>query len=263
MGAAFAIQVMTGKEQNVVKLMNYVFERNSSAQKWIKSVHVFVEQSCRLLKSGKLGKVVERPIMPGYIFLEMNYQVDGYNTSAHLPAELWHLVKSIPGVLKQFTRAGEAIDAEEFQRMLGVDEKQEEEVEVVIPVDEQISEEVELELEEAEQKLSEALHEANTVSTPEARVKAEQAVAVAFGRIQALTRKPFDELEEAKLRESVGANQAIKTLIHKGKKIVRFPQTWFKQLHDQMVKDAAWVEDPIKRATSLLHRLKLMFEQVE
>lgn len=259
MGAAFAIQVMTGREQDVVKMMNYVLERNTTAQKWVKGIHAFVEKTCRLLKSGKLGKVVERPVMPGYIFLEMDYEVDEYNTSAHLPAEVWHLVKSIPGVLKQFTRAGQVIGAEEFGRMLGVE--REEEVEVVVPVEEQVSEEVELELEEAEQQLSEALHEANMVSAPADRAKAEQGVVRALGRIQALTDKHFDESD---LIEYTGADQAIKALIHKGKKIVRFPQIWFKQLHHQMVKEAAWVEDPIERATSLLHRLKkMMLERIQ
>lgn len=160
MGAAFAIQVKTGMEGNVKKLMEWAFERNTNAQKWIKGVHTFSNGTRKLKKDGNLGKLIEKAAMPGYLFIEMNYSQDEYNNTAYLPADLWHLIKSVPGVLRQFTKAGELIGVEQFDELL---QKLtvEEQVEAAVPVVEN------------EVQVKEALHTYNMAISSEEKIEAE------------------------------------------------------------------------------------------
>jgi len=145
MGAAFAIQVKTGREQSVKKLIEWAFERNEIAQRWVKAVHTFTQRTAKMLDdTGRLGKHTERPIIPGYIFIEMNYAVDDENRTAYLPHQLWHLVKSVPGVLKLFANAGQIIGSETFQELFERIEPQIQNEQVEVTVPEMIMEEHEM-----------------------------------------------------------------------------------------------------------------------
>lgn len=133
MGAAFAIQVKTGRETAIKKLVEWAFAQNEVAQKWVKAVHAFTKGTQRMLDDdGRLGKRIEKPVIPGYIFIEMNYSVDDENRTAYLPHQLWHLVKSVPGVLKLFANAGQIIGAETFRELFERLESCEEQVEIAV-----------------------------------------------------------------------------------------------------------------------------------
>lgn len=230
MGAAFAIQVLTGKESNVKRLMEWAFSKNANAQKWIKAIHTFSQTTQRVLKSGELGKPVSRASMPGYIFLEMNYSVDGENTSAYIADDVWHLIKSIPGVLKQFTRSGQIISAEEFQQMLGLD--LEDQVEVATPIDEDVSQHKEAEkLAKAENEVKLALHQVNTARTPQERAEAEKAYDEAVQN-EAELLYGHDQVETigsemASLDEQHKSNPVIsriKNILRNDREIIRLPR---------------------------------------
>lgn len=236
MGAAFAIQVMTGKEGNVQKLMEWAFSRNENAQKWIKSIHNLTESTVRRLSDGSLGKEIKRAVMPGYIFVEMNYSVDGNNQSAYIPADVWHLIKSIPGVLKQFTNSGQIIGADEFQKMLGL-ESEELQVEIAVPLQEDSAESVQVI--EVEGNMEIALHRVNTASTQEERVEAEKTLEVAEQQMKELVEKPYEEaagVVAAKLSEIKNSADSssvigkIKTILRNGKEIVRLPKTLLEKI---------------------------------
>lgn len=237
MGAAFAIQVMSGKETNVKKLMDWAFARNESATQWIKAVHTFTTSTRRLLGKGKLGKEIKRAIMPGYIFVEMNYKVDRNNQSAYLPAEIWHLIKSIPGVLKQFTGAGQIIGSEEFQNMLGIVGM--EEVEVSVPMEEKSET---LVVERIENEVREARHKVNTASTIEDKVRAEkeleQAEMIESEMISAGYHESVNTVEKEirnvqKVKSTNSIVSSIKVFLRQKKEIVRFPLILLNKIIDQ------------------------------
>lgn len=206
MGAAFAIQVFTGRESNVKKMLDWTIQRSEVAKAWIKEVHTFTQGTQKLLESGKLGKRVERAALPGYIFIEMNYRQGDNNTSAYIPAELWHLIKSIPGVLRQFTRAGQIIGADSFEslieRLVGEDQV-----------------EASIEIANNDEEMATAIHAYNVASTPE-KQEAESKIV---------------QLESAQtISEQVGdlktkAAERIKTFIKRQKEVVRFPISLFEQ----------------------------------
>jgi len=158
MGAAFAVQVMTGRESAVKKLLEWAFERNDNARKWVKAVHAFTQGTVKLL-DGKLGKRLERPVIPGYIFVEMNYKADDHNNTAHLPAEIWHLIRRVPGVLKLFADAGQIIGSETFQQLFEQLDTQDQ-VKVTVP--------------DQEAEIAAACAAYNDAETPEAKKEAEQ-----------------------------------------------------------------------------------------
>lgn len=136
MRAAFAIQVKTGREHAVKKLVEWAFDRHETARKWVKAVHAFTQGTAKMLdENGRLGKRRERSLIPGYIFVEMNYFARDDNYTAYLPNELWHLVKSVPGVLKLFADAGQIIGAETFHDLFEKLEPKtsEDQVEVTTP----------------------------------------------------------------------------------------------------------------------------------
>ncbi|MDY7989802.1 transcription termination/antitermination NusG family protein [Paenibacillus polymyxa] len=235
MGAAFAIQVMTGKESNVKKLMEWAFSKSENAQNWIKAIHTFSQGTRRLLDGGELGKEIKRAVMPGYIFLEMNYSVDDNNCSAYLSADVWHLIKSIPGVLKQFTGSGQIIGAEEFHKMLGLDT--EEQVEISVPVQEIGSEASKVN--EAERNMKNALHQVNTASTEEERVQAEQALEVAEQQMNEMIEREYEEsvgavaAELKEIQHAAGSNSVvskIKAFLRNSKEIVRLPKTLLEKI---------------------------------
>lgn len=236
MGAAFAIQVLTGKETNVKRLMEWAFSKNPNAQKWIKAIHTFSQTTQRVLKSGELGKRVSRASVPGYIFLEMHYSVDGENTSAYIADDVWHLIKSIPGVLKQFTRSGQIISAEEFQQMLGLD--LDDQVEVATPIDEDVSQHKEAEkLAKAEHEVKLALHQVNTVHTPQEREQAKQAFDDAIQN-EAELLYGHDQVEMissemASLDEQHKSNPVIsriKSILRNNREIIRLPRITLQQI---------------------------------
>lgn len=213
MGAAFAVQVMTGKENNVKKLMDWAFGQNEQAQNWVKAVHTLASSTQRVIKSG-LGKVKEKPLMPGYVFIEMNYSSDSNNQSAYLPADLWHLIKGIPGVIRQFTGAGQIIGAEVFEEMFGkVDEDL---VEVAVPVVEK--EGSDPKLVQAEKNVQCALHGVNTAHTPNEKKLAEEQLDQAVMAEEELLNRELqpergpvaENLEE--LKQTVTATQASSIL---------------------------------------------------
>lgn len=238
MGAAFAIQVMTGKENNVKKLMDWAFARNESAQNWIKTVHTFTTTTRRLLGQGKLGKEIKRAIMPGYIFIEMNYSVDDNNCTAHLPADVWHLIKNIPGVLKQFTGSGQIIGAEEFQKMLGL-EPDEQQVEIAVPVVEETSVSTEtVQVNEVEKNMKHALHDVNMAKTSEERAQAQQALEIAEQQMNELVGKVYEEPVGVVAKELSGIQQKLKdrmaekvrAFVRNSKEIVSFPKTFLNKI---------------------------------
>lgn len=242
MGAAFAIQVMTGKENNVKKLMEWAFSKCENAQKWVKAIHNVTESTVRVLSEGGLGKVRERAIMPGYIFLEMNYDVDQHNQSAAIPADVWHLIKSIPGVLKQFTSSGQVISADEFQQMLGLEP--EEKVEVIVSTDESSVVETEAtQVSEVEGAVQNALHQVNTAKTVEERVEAENVLESAEKELESIIEKSYEEpmgataIELSKIQKKSGKRSSekgiiasIKVMIKNGKERICFPKTLLKKI---------------------------------
>ncbi|MNW46806.1 transcription antitermination protein NusG [compost metagenome] len=242
MGAAFAIQVMTGKENNVKKLMEWAFARNESAQNWIKTVHTFTTTTRRLLGQGKLGKEIKRAIMPGYIFIEMNYSVDDNNCSAHLPADVWHLIKSIPGVLKQFTSSGQIIGADEFQKMLGL-EPDEQQIEIAVPVEEASVSVEKVQVDEVEKNLKSTLHDVNMAKTNEERAQALKSLDVAERQMNELV--DFNPLPHTEgdvyigvvAKELSGIQQLknrmaerVRAFVRNSKEIVSFPRAFLNQI---------------------------------
>ncbi|MNB79182.1 transcription antitermination protein NusG [compost metagenome] len=227
MGAAFAIQVMTGKELNVKKLMEWAFSKSETAQNWIKAIHTLTESTFRILNDGSRGKEIQRAVMPGYIFLEMNYSVENTNQSAYIPADVWHLIKSIPGVIKQFTNSGQIIGSEEFQSMLGLD--MEEKVEVTVPVQEVAPQSETAQVRENEHQVKEALHQMNMASTEDERTAAEQALEVAEQQMNQMMEVEFEEDKgsvgtELKKVKNTGLLSKIKALVRGGKEYIRFPK---------------------------------------
>ncbi|MCE3203501.1 transcription termination/antitermination NusG family protein [Paenibacillus sonchi] len=228
MGAAFAVQVMTGKENNVQKLMEWAFSKSETAQKWIKAIHNFTESTVRILSDGSFGKEIQRAVMPGYIFLEMNYSVDENNQSAYIPADVWHLIKSIPGVLKQFTNSGQIIGAEEFRNMLGMDT--EEKIEVAVPVQDAVTASEVSKVSETERDIKKALHQVNMASSEEERAVAGQALEAAEQQMSQMTGNTYEESEglvatALKKLANSGLISRIKTLVRGGKECVRVPKS--------------------------------------
>jgi transcription antitermination factor NusG len=125
MGAAVAIQVKTGMEMNVKKMIDWAVERNDIARNTISAVHTFSQMTQRLVKGG-LGKQVTRMQFPGYIFIEM---ISG----GIFPAELWHLIKGVPGVLKLMADAGHVIEEDVFHELVGKINS-EDQIEVSVPI---------------------------------------------------------------------------------------------------------------------------------
>ncbi|GIP08256.1 hypothetical protein J1TS5_04260 [Paenibacillus macerans] len=239
MGAAFAIQVMTGKENNVKKLMDWAFSRNENAIKWIKAVHTFTQSTRRLLSEGKMGKEIKRAVMPGYIFVEMNYSVEDNNQTAYLPADLWHLIKSVPGVLKQFTGAGQIIGADEFQKMLGIDV--EELVEVTVPVEDFVSEASHVD--QVEKNVKTALHKVNTANTMKERkqaleeldtveVREHQMVSVGYQEPSGEVTRRVEELQAASGNHKWLSK--IKIFLRHKKEKVRFPKLLLDKIIDHI-----------------------------
>ncbi|MDU0330506.1 transcription termination/antitermination NusG family protein [Paenibacillus sp. 3LSP] len=259
MGAAFAIQVMTGKENNVKKLMEWAFARNESAQNWIKAVHTFTTTTRRLLGQGKLGKEIKRAIMPGYIFIEMNYSVDENNCSAHLPVDVWHLIKSIPGVIKQFTGSGQVIGADEFQKMLGL-EPEEQQVEIAVPVEETSASN---EVDEVEKNMKNALHEVNMAKTKEERAQALKALDVAEQQMNVLVEKVYEEPVGVVAKELSGIQQLknrmaerVRAFVRNNKEIVSFPRTFLDKIIYSVDLQSKWLQSPRSLITLLFKYLR-------
>lgn len=214
MGAAFAIQVMTGRENNVKKMLDWALGRHPLAQKWIKGVHTFTQGTSRLLESGRLGKRIERATLPGYLFIEMNYSVDDENISAHIPAEIWHLIRSVPGVLRQFTQAGQVIGAGTFVdlvRQFNLDDQ----VEVAVP------------LEDRDEDKMKAIQHFNVAETPQQKNEAE-AVLVELENEKTLV----EQVEEMKTK-AVSMAKAIKAFIKRQKEVIHIPNELFQTVdHD-------------------------------
>ncbi|GGG15359.1 MULTISPECIES: transcription termination/antitermination NusG family protein [Paenibacillus] len=259
MGAAFAIQVMTGKENNVKKLMEWAFARNESAQNWIKAVHTFTTTTRRLLGQGKLGKEIKRAIMPGYIFIEMNYSVDENNCSAHLPVDVWHLIKSIPGVIKQFTGSGQVIGADEFQKMLGL-EPEEQQVEIAVPVEETSASN---EVDEVEKNMKNALHEVNMAKTKEERAQALKALDIAEQQMNVLVEKVYEEPVGVVAKELSGIQQLknrmaerVRAFVRNNKEIVSFPRTFLDKIIYSVDLQSKWLQSPRSLITLLFKYLR-------
>lgn len=207
MGAAFAIQVFTGRECNVKKMLDWTIQRNELAKNWIKEIHTFTQGTQKLLESGKLGKRVERAALPGYIFIEMNYRQDDNNISAYIPAELWHLIQSIPGVLRQFTRAGQIIGADSFEsligRLLGED-----------------SIEVAVEIQNNDAQVATANHAYNVAGSPDLKREAESMI-VQLESEQTIS----EQIEEIITKVTV----RVQAFIKRQKEVVRFPISLFEK----------------------------------
>lgn len=226
MGAAFAIQVKTGREQSVKKLVEWAFERNEIAQQWVKAVHTFTQRTAKMLDdTGRLGKQTERPVIPGYIFIEMNYAVDDENRTAYLPHQLWHLVKSVPGVLKLFANAGQIIGAETFRELFDRLEPQiqNDQVEVAAP-----------ETNTEEQELIAACDVYNKAETAQDKQRAEQTLK----RIEKMHRLYKQALER------------LGVVYRNGRNIVRVPQQIFE-------KTVSHITQPIPRP-ELIKRLSVV-----
>ncbi len=207
MGAAFAIQVFTGRECNVKKMLDWTIQRNELGKNWIKEIHTFTQGTQKLLESGKLGKRVEKASLPGYIFIEMNYRQDDNNTSAYIPAELWHLIQSIPGVLRQFTKAGQIIGADSFEsligRLLGED-----------------SIEVAVEISNNDAQVATANHAFNVACSPELKHEAENMI-VQLESEQTIS----EQIDEITSKVTV----RVQAFIKHQKEVIRFPISLFEQ----------------------------------
>lgn len=255
MGAAFAIQVMTGKENNVKRLMEWAFARSEQAKSWVKAVHALTSSSQRVGKTG-LGKVREKPLLPGYVFVEMNYASD--KSTAHLPAELWHLVKGIPGVIRQFTGAGQIIGSDVFEELSSkvlVDQ-----VEVAVPVTEQ--EGTVPEVVQAEKAVQQTLHEANMAETPVQRAAAEEKLVEVLAAEQALIHQepkleqgPIAEQLEVMKQEvqdqpnKVGLLEKVKSYLKNQKEVLNVPKSLFMRCWDALMSEG------IPDAVSIVQRL--------
>lgn len=261
MGAAFAIQVMTGKENNVKKLMEWAFARSEQAQNWVKAVHTLASSTQRLVKSG-LGKVKEKPLLPGYVFIEMKYVSDANNQSAYLPAELWHLIKGIPGVIRQFTSAGQIIGADVFEELS--DKVEAEQVEVVVPVTEQ--EGTVPEVVQAEKAMRQTLHEVNMTETPTQRAAAEERLEEVLSTEQELIHQepqpeqgPIAEQLEVLKQEAqnqpnkVGLLAKAKSFLKNQKEVLQVPKTLFMRYWDVLMSDG--IPDSVSVVQRLLDAL--------
>ena len=160
MGSVFAVQVMTGMEKNVQKLLNWSLQQMQDHE--VKEIHTFCQETRRVLASGDLGTPIDRVFMPGYVFIEM---VEA--SIEEVSAVLWHMIKKIPGVVKQFTSMCQSISAEEFKRMKGLDF--EPHVEMVIEEEP----DVDHSLLQYEDEIADILHMVNTTISREDREQAE------------------------------------------------------------------------------------------
>ena len=208
MGAAFAIQVKTGRESAVKKLLEWAFERNENARNWVKAVHAFTQGTVKLL-DGKLGKRMERPVIPGYLFVEMNYKAADENSTAYLSAEIWHLIRRVPGVLKLFADAGQVIGSETFQQLFERLETHEQ-VEIKVP--------------DQEAEIATACAAYNDAETPEAKKEAEQEL------------KQIESLESRIKRIA----ERMRAFVRNGRKVVRVPYLGFLKAMNRL-------EQPIPR----------------
>jgi len=209
MGAAFAIQVKTGRESAVKKLVEWALERNEQAQRWVKAVHAFTLGSSKMLSNGKLGKRVERPVIPGYIFVEMNYKADDHNRTAYLSAEIWHMIRRVPGVLKLFADAGQIIGSETFEQLFERVET-EDQVEITVP--------------DQETEIAAACAAYNDAETPEAKKEAEQKL------------KQIESLESRIKRLA----ERMRAFVRNGRKIIRIPYLAFQKTMNRL-------EQPVPR----------------
>lgn len=91
--SVFAVQCFTGEELKVVEKLKYVLEKRPHPL--VKAVHAFKTYTQKFRGEDTARKEFKSAV-PGYIFVELN---NGYHT---LPAELWHLIKSIPKVAHIF-----------------------------------------------------------------------------------------------------------------------------------------------------------------
>jgi|GEM_PF-6053461 len=209
MGAAFAIQVKTGREAQVRRLVEWALSENENAQKWVKAVHAFTQGTRRLLGKKKMGKRIEKPVVPGYIFIEMNYRVDDLNRTAYLPADVWHAIRRVPGVVRLFASAGQIIGAETFEELLKRLDT-EERVEATVPVPDR------------EKAVREVVKEFN-----EARTTAEKKAAHRrLKTVDADTATVTEQLEEMKKKLESIVNR-IKTFLREKKETVRIPLSLF------------------------------------
>lgn len=213
MGSAFAIQVMTGKENKVKALLDWAFARNENAQKWIKAVHTFTQGTRRLLGKDDMGKRIERAVIPGYIFIEMNYMVNEDNISSYLPADLWHLVKSVPGVLKLFANAGQIIGNDTFQAMIeSIDTEEQVEASIAVEEPNEIP----------------AIIEFNEATTPEQKKQAEDKLT----QIDE-TKTYTEQIEEMKRGEPLTKPNLLdrcKTFLRRNKDVIRFPLSLYVEI---------------------------------
>lgn len=243
MGAAFAIQVMTGKENNVKRLMEWAFARSEQAKSWVKEVHTLASSTQRVGKTG-LGKEKKKPLLPGYVFIEMNYASD--KSTAHLPAELWHLVKGIPGVIRQFTGAGQIIGSDIFEELSSKVES--DQVEVFVPVAEQ--EGTVPEVVQAEKAVRQTLHEVNMTESPAQRAAAEEKLEEVLATEQELIhQKPqpeqgpiAEQLDVLKQKaqgqpHKVGLLAKAKSFLKNQKEVLQVPKTLFMRYWDVLMSD--------------------------
>ena len=213
MGAAFAIQVKTGRESAVKKLVEWALERNEQAQRWVKAVHAFTLGSSKMLSNGKLGKRVERPVIPGYIFVEMNYKADDHNRTAYLSAEIWHMIRRVPGVLKLFADAGQIIGSETFEQLFERVET-EDQVEITVP--------------DQDAEIAAACAAYNDAATPREKKEAEQKL------------KQIESLESRIKRLA----ERMKAFVKNGRKVVRIPIKTFQYVLSRL-------EQPIPRSSDI------------
>lgn len=143
--SVFAIQCYTGEELKVIKKLEYLLQKRPYPL--VKAVHAFKTYQQKFRGEDTARKEFKSAV-PGYIFIELN---NGYHT---LPADIWHLVKSIPKVCRIFR---DKIPEEEIKQFF-------ESVDVEPDIEVKLSHPAKTE-EELVAEEQETLHEANMAGT--------------------------------------------------------------------------------------------------
>ncbi|GGA35371.1 hypothetical protein GCM10007416_05250 [Kroppenstedtia guangzhouensis] len=158
------------------------------------------KESIRQIQSliQKLRKKVKgrmRSVLPGYILVELNVN---YHT---LPAQLWHLIKSVPKVIGVVSR--NHIPKDQLEHFFEIAEV-ERETEVQVSLEDEIH--------SVEDRVRELLHQANT--TADVKEKKQ--------RFEAVEEDPKTMVERVNdIKESVRPNNRLQRLIQRSKAFVR------------------------------------------
>jgi transcription antitermination factor NusG len=163
----YAVQVITGQENRTRKILEIILSRYPELAVIIEKIYAFEYFNTRIKRQGKKSKMHDsvKSAVPGYIFIELKPDL------MYFPPKLWHIVKSVPGVIRVLDRWYETgapakysgyISKEEFQTFVN---NVEDGCQVEIVSDEIVDRE-KLQ-EERDKKEKEVLHQINTGKYPQ------------------------------------------------------------------------------------------------